>query len=100
MAAGARFDAFHFGAIKRPNAREARQPLHFTALVQRLGYLADLLNLPVDAATKASLLAGVGQSTLYLGRTRQWGSGGEHNATWRIVDNIPRRELMAEIEVH
>jgi predicted transcriptional regulator of viral defense system len=70
------------------------------APVQRLGYLADLLNLPLDAATKASLLAGVGRSTLYLGRTRQWGSGGEHNATWRIVDNIPRRELMAEIEVH
>ncbi len=24
---------------------------------------------------------------------------GEYDATWRVVDNIPRQELLAEIEV-
>jgi len=69
------------------------------SLIQRLGYLADILQLPLDWAIRDQLLAGVGKSTPYLGRPSQWGTGGEYDTTWRLVDNIPRRELMAEIEV-
>lgn len=69
------------------------------ALVQRLGYLADLLGLPVEASVRDRLVAGVGKSTPYLGRPSQWGTGGDYDATWRIVDNVPRQELLAEIEV-
>jgi len=69
------------------------------ALVQRLGYLADLLSLPVGTPVRDRLLSGVGKSTPYLGRSGRWGTGGEYDATWRIVDNVPRRELLAEIEV-
>jgi predicted transcriptional regulator of viral defense system len=69
------------------------------ALIQRLGYLTDLLRLPVAEQARDLLVAGIGKSTPYLGRPGQWGTGGEYNATWRIVDNVPRQELLAEIEV-
>lgn len=69
------------------------------ALVQRLGYLTDLLSVPLGTSARDRLLAGVGKSTPYLGRLSQWGTGGEYDATWHIIDNIPRRELLAEIEV-
>jgi hypothetical protein len=29
----------------------------------------------------------------------QWGTGGDYDVTRQIVDNVPRRELLAEIEV-
>ena len=69
------------------------------ALAQRLGYLADLLQLPLGTSVRDRLLAGVGKSTPYLGRPSQWGTGGEYDATWHVVDNVPRQELLAEIEV-
>jgi predicted transcriptional regulator of viral defense system len=69
------------------------------ALIQRLGYLLDLLRLPVTAEARDLLLAAIGKSTPYLGRPGKWGTGGEYDATWRIVDNVPRQELLAEIEV-
>jgi len=69
------------------------------ALVQRLGYLADLLNVPLGTSARGRLLAGVGKSTPYLGRLTQWGTGGEYDAAWHVIDNVPRRELLAEIEV-
>ncbi len=70
------------------------------ALVQRLGYLTDLLDLSVGTPVRDRLAASVGKSTPYLGRPGQWGTGGDYDATWRIVDNVPRQELLAEIEVH
>ena len=69
------------------------------ALVQRLGYLADTIGQPVETPVRDRLLAGVGKSTPYLGRRGSWGTGGKYDATWRLVDNIPRQELLAEIEV-
>ena len=69
------------------------------ALVQRLGYLLDCLDLLLTEDTRGRLLAGVGKSTPYLGRPKRWGTGGVYDATWRLVDNVPRRELRAEIEV-
>jgi predicted transcriptional regulator of viral defense system len=69
------------------------------ALVQRLGYLADLLHLPLETPVRDRLLADAGKSTPYLGRPGRWGIGGAYDAVWRIVDNVPRQELMAEIQV-
>ncbi|MBU0512223.1 MAG: hypothetical protein KKD28_08255 [Chloroflexi bacterium] len=69
------------------------------ALVQRLGYLIDFLDIPLETTAQDRLLANIGKSTPYLGRTGQWGTGGNYDATWHIVDNVPRRELLAEIEV-
>ena len=69
------------------------------ALVQRLGYLCETLELPLDASTRQTLLAHVGKATTYLGQLEQWKTGGDYNATWQIIDNVPRHELLAEIEV-
>ena len=69
------------------------------ALIQRLGYLVDLLQLPVPSQARDRLLAGIRKSTCYLGRPGQWGTGGEYTPTWQIVDNVPRQELRAEIEI-
>jgi predicted transcriptional regulator of viral defense system len=73
--------------------------LRSQALVQRLGYLADLLDVRMEPDVRGRLLAGVGKSTTYLGRTSRWGTGGDYDANWRIVDNVPRRELLAEVKV-
>ena len=69
------------------------------ALVQRLGYLCDVLELPLDDDVRKTLLAHVGKTTSYLGQIERWETGGAYNATWQVVDNIPRHELLAEIEV-
>jgi len=75
------------------------QRLRSQALVQRLGYLADLLELPLHIAVRERLLASVGKSTPYLGRPSHWGTGGRYDGLWHVVDNVPRQELLAEIEV-
>jgi len=69
------------------------------ALVQRLGYLCVALELPMTAGAREKLLANIGKTTSYLGQPSRWKTGGEYNATWQIVDNIPRHELLAEIKV-
>jgi len=69
------------------------------ALVQRLGFLSDLIDVPLPSSARDRLSAAVGNSTPYLGRTGTWGTGGDYDATWCIVDNVPRRELLAEIDV-
>jgi predicted transcriptional regulator of viral defense system len=72
---------------------------HSQSLVQRLGYLADLLSLPIDGEIRAWLLRGTGKNTCYLGQPGRWGRGGKYHATWRVVDNVPRQSLLGDIEV-
>jgi predicted transcriptional regulator of viral defense system len=69
------------------------------ALIQRLGYLIDRLRLPGAEQARDRLVAAIGKSTPYLGRPGLWGTGGEYDATWQIVDNLPSQELMSEIEI-
>jgi predicted transcriptional regulator of viral defense system len=69
------------------------------SLVQRLGYLADLLSLSMDGEPRERLLRGSGNNTCYLGQPGRWGRGGAYNATWRVVDNVPRSELLGDVEV-
>jgi len=69
------------------------------SLVQRLGYLVDVLEIPLSTEARDRILSGVGKTTRYLGGRARWGTGGQYDGTWRIVDNVPRDELFAEIEV-
>jgi len=68
-------------------------------LVQRLGYLSDNLHLPLSSVQRTRLQTAIGKSTCYLGRPGQWGTGGDYEASWRIINNIPPAALLAEIEV-
>ena len=71
------------------------------ALLQRLGYLIERLNLPMSESNKGRLLIGFGgKNKCYLGQPKKWGTGGLYSVTWQVVDNIPSHELLAEIEVH
>ncbi len=67
------------------------------SLVQRLGYLADLLALPLSAATRAKLQSVIQHGKAYLGPTTTWGSGGQYDATWQVVVNVPTRQLLSEV---
>ena len=69
------------------------------SLIQRLGYLVELLTIPASEPFRDKLLANIGNNTCYLGQPSRWGKGGEFDRTWKVVDNIPRHLLMAEIEV-
>ena len=87
------------GRLVWPRLAEYALRFRSQALVQRLGYLVDSLNLPVDSDAREQLLHQTGKSTCYLGQPGRWPGGGRYNATWRVVDNVPREELLSEIEV-
>ena len=63
------------------------------ALVQRLGYLLEMLAGPLAPEVADRLLAGVGKSKTYLGPTSRCGTGGEYNARWQVVVNVPEQRL-------
>lgn len=69
-------------------------------LLQRLGYLSDRLRLPLNTVQRTRLQTAIGKSTCYLGRPGHWGTGGNYEAAWRIINNIPPAALLAEIEVN
>jgi predicted transcriptional regulator of viral defense system len=69
-------------------------------LLQRLGYLIDLLNIHIEPQVRNRLFVQAsGNTKCYLGQPRHWHTGGNYDSTWRVVDNIPRQELLAEIKV-
>ncbi|MBN1453274.1 MAG: hypothetical protein JW963_19830 [Anaerolineales bacterium] len=70
------------------------------ALLQRLGYLLETVNIPMKAEVLSSLLnKAVADGKCYLGQPGRWGTGGAYSSTWKVVDNVPRKELFAELEV-
>ncbi len=69
------------------------------SLIQRLGYLVDLLKLPIDTPSRGRLLAAIGRNTTYLGRLSHWDTGGEYDSVWRVVNNLPSGALRDDMEV-
>lgn len=67
------------------------------SLVQRLGYLADLLPLPLSAATREKLQSAIQHGKTYLGPTTTWGTGGQYDTTWQVVVNVPTAQLLSEV---
>jgi predicted transcriptional regulator of viral defense system len=85
--------------INWPKLVEYAARFQSRSALQRLGYLANRLDLPIDAKARERLLAEAsGTTKCYLGQPRRWQTGGVYNATWRIVDNIPNQELFSEFE--
>lgn len=73
---------------------------HSRSLLQRLGYLIDLLSISIEDVSRNILLEkAVDKTKCYLGQPGRWKTGGEYSPTWQIVDNIPRRFLVADIDV-
>ncbi len=72
------------------------------SLVQRLGFIIDYLSkagsiqpLPVDL--KSKLLKSVGNAPIYLDSKRA--KTGLFSRDWGVIDNVPREQLLSEIEV-
>jgi predicted transcriptional regulator of viral defense system len=82
--------------------RLAEYALRFKSqsLLQRLGHLVDLLELAVSETFRKTLLSHLGKSTCYLGQPSRWQTGGKHDSVWKVMDNIPRQALLAEIEMN
>ncbi len=68
------------------------------ALVQRLGYLIETVGSPLPEDVAERLMKGIGHSKTYLGAIARWGTGGDYNARWQVVVNVPERQLLGEIE--
>ena len=84
------------GRLDWPRLADYARRFRSQSLVQRLGRLAHLLSLSLGNEARKRLLDGVGKNTCYLGRPSRWG---EYNTTWQVVDDVPRRELLGDIEV-
>ncbi len=69
------------------------------ALAQRLGYLLEIQGITLPSDIEAKLLSRVDQAKTYLGATGQWGKGGEYNARWQVIVNVPHQQLMGEIRI-
>jgi len=72
------------------------------ALVQRLGFVVDFLVKeglvdPLPEDLRSSLLRHVGKTAIYLDSQKP--KSGEFSRDWRIVNNVPRGQLLSEIEV-
>jgi predicted transcriptional regulator of viral defense system len=72
--------------------------LDSVAAVQRFGYLADRTGLRIPADARQRLRGQVKpHSRSYLGPTAKWGKEATYDAEWRILANVPEREIRAEI---
>jgi len=72
------------------------------ALVQRLGFIVDFLVKeglvdPLPEDLRSSLLRHVGKTAIYLDSQKP--KSGEFSRDWRIVNNVPRGQLLSEIQV-
>jgi len=72
------------------------------SLVQRLGFTIDSLSKegliqPLPADLRSKLLKSVGNAPIYLDSTRA--KTGSFSKDWRVIDNVPRDQLLSEIEV-
>ena len=70
------------------------------ALVQRLGYLADVLDLEVARGDRERLLraASAKRQHVFLGYPSVFGRRGEYDRTWGVTDNVGREHLRLELE--
>jgi len=73
------------------------------SLVQRLGYLLEILSteglLSFDSRLRSRLEDSIGSSPVHLGSVAKYGSKGHYNSAWRIYRNIPMSDLLGEVRV-
>lgn len=72
------------------------------ALVQRLGFIIDFLSAeslvePLPPRLRKKLLQHVGKSPIYLDSRRK--RSGQYSRDWLIINNIPKSQLLSEIEI-
>lgn len=69
------------------------------SMLQRLGYLVDALEIESPPGFREALQSGIGNNVCYLGQPSPWKMQPQYNPTWKLMVNIPKQELLIEIEV-
>jgi predicted transcriptional regulator of viral defense system len=72
------------------------------ALIQRLGFIIDFLSTeslvkPLPTSLRKTLLQHVGKSPIYLDSRRK--KSGQYSKDWLVMNNIPKPQLLCEIEI-
>lgn len=74
-----------------------------SALVQRLGFLSDMIRERFEEGFSRQLMGTlqkyVGRSLIYIAPPTRFGYKGTFNKTWRVVENVPREQLLAELMI-
>lgn len=84
-------------AISWPKLVDAARSWHESAVVQRLGYLLELHQVPIPPVSKRRLLALVKPtSKVHVGARATWGTRGRLVLPWGIVENVPRERLLED----
>ena len=84
--------------IEWPRFCDYARRLGSVAAVQRFGYLADRVSTQMTREARAGLQAQIKKhSRSYLGPTARWGKQATYDAEWRILVNVPQREITAEV---
>lgn len=83
--------------ISWPKLLDTARRWQESAVVQRLGYLLDLHQVPLPPATRRKLLALVNPaSKVHLAARTSRGTRGRLVAPWGIVENVPRESLLED----
>ena len=71
------------------------------SLAQRLGFLLQQVRpgTPVPRPFTKFLRGRVGVAFVALGSPRAYGTRGPHHVDWRVIENVPEAQLLAEVDV-
>jgi predicted transcriptional regulator of viral defense system len=84
--------------VEWPRFCDYAKRLDSVAAVQRFGYLADRSGVRIPSDARERLRAQIkAHSRSYLGPTAKWGKEATYNAEWKILVNVPEREIAAEL---
>ncbi|MPZ49065.1 MAG: hypothetical protein GEU75_07145 [Dehalococcoidia bacterium] len=68
------------------------------SLLQRLGYLLELVGGETVAGALDKLAESIGRRRAYLGSVSEFGRHGDYVSRWGLIDNIGQERLLAELE--
>lgn len=69
------------------------------SLIQRLGFLLDLVNAKTPVTLRKKLIKNIGSSPVYLDDIRRWGRKGKYHKEWNIICNVPEKHLVSGIRI-
>jgi predicted transcriptional regulator of viral defense system len=88
-------------SLRWPRLAEYAERLGNRSLARRLGYLLDRVRPDVDvpSALRRRLAPRAGEPFVPLGPPRTFPRRGRHNRAWGIIENVPERQLFAEVDI-
>ena len=72
---------------------------HDSALARRLGYLCELLRIQLPEEVAGYLSGQSRRAPARLGSAKRWGERGRLDRRWRLILNVPEKELLGEVRI-